>query len=118
MRQRLRAGRELLASARFEKGDRGQAVYMTQKQTQAARRNVKKAQQAARAKKTIAHLPKETRRDLGRQAAKSRQRGGSPGHNLEDRTRQDLYDVAKARGIRGRSKMGKWDLIEAIRRAS
>jgi hypothetical protein len=102
----------------FRKRDRGQAVYMTQKQTQAARRNVKKAQQAARAKKTIAHLPKETRRDLGRQAAKSRQRGGSPGHNLEDRTRQDLYDVAKARGIRGRSKMGKWDLIEAIRRAS
>src|SRR5919106_1023141 len=102
----------------FRNRERGQAVYMTQKQTQAARRNVKKAQKAARAKKTIAHLPKETRRDLSRQAAKSRQRGGSPGRNLEDRTRQDLYDVAKARGIRGRSKMGKWDLIEAIRRAS
>ncbi|MGH2724128.1 MAG: Rho termination factor N-terminal domain-containing protein [Actinomycetota bacterium] len=36
---------------------------------------------------------------------------------MEDRTRQDLYDVAKRRGIQGRSKMGKWDLIKAIRKA-
>jgi hypothetical protein len=57
------------------------------------------------------------RRDLGRQAAKSRQRGGKPGRNLADRTRQDLYQVAKKKGIAGRSKMGKWDLIQAIRRA-
>ena len=75
---------------------------MTEKQAQAARRNLKKAQQAARAKKTIAHLPEETRRDLGRQAAKSRQRGVARSQP-EDRPRQDLYDVAKARGMRGRS---------------
>lgn len=96
---------------------RGQAAVMTEKQTQAARRNVKKAQQAARRERTIAHLPEETRRDLGRQAAKSRLRKGKPGHKLEDRTRQDLYQVAKDRGIRGRSTMGKWELIQAIRRA-
>jgi hypothetical protein len=90
---------------------------MTRKQTQTARKNVQKAQRAARSKKTISRLPKQTRRELGRQAAKSRQRGGEPGHNLEDRTRQDLYEVAKAKGIPGRSKMGKWDLIKAIRKA-
>jgi hypothetical protein len=89
---------------------------MTQRQTTAAKRNVKKAQRAARSKRTIANLPAGTRRELGRQAAKSRQRGGQPGHDLEDRTRQDLYEVAKAEGIQGRSKMGKWDLIQAIRR--
>jgi hypothetical protein len=61
----------------------------TQKQRRAARKNVRSAQRAARSKKTIARLPKETRRDLGRQAAKSRQRGGKPGRALEDRTRQD-----------------------------
>jgi hypothetical protein len=90
---------------------------MTRKQTQAARKNVQKAQKAARAKKTITKLPAQTRRELGRQAAKSRQRGGRPGHKLEDRTRHDLYQVAKEKGIEGRSRMGKWDLIEAIRRS-
>lgn len=87
------------------------------KQVQAAKRNIRKAQRAARAKKTITKLPKATRQDLGRQAAKARQRGGKAGRALEDRTRQQLYEVAKKRGIAGRSKMGKWDLIEAIRRS-
>jgi hypothetical protein len=89
----------------------------TEKQRQAARKNVKKAQSAAKSKRTLANLPKSTRSDLGRQAAKSRQRGGEAGHSLEDRNRQQLYEVAKERNIPGRSKMGKWELIEAIRRS-
>ena len=89
----------------------------TRKQTQAARRNVKRAQSAARRKRTIANLPERTRRDLGKQAAKSRRRGGQPGHRLEDRSRQQLYEVAKQRDIPGRSKMGKWELIDAIRKS-
>jgi len=87
----------------------------TRKQTQAARRNVKKAQSAARSKRTIAHLPESTRRDLGRQAAATRSRGGRAGHAFEDRTREQLYELAQRRNIRGRSKMGKWDLIRALR---
>jgi len=88
------------------------------KQAQAAKRNIKTARRAASTKRTIANLPGATRRDLGRQAAKARMRGGKPGHDYEDRTRQELYEVAKRKGIPGRSKMGKWDLIEAIRKAS
>jgi hypothetical protein len=42
----------------------------TEKQRQAARRNIKKAAQAAKRKRTIAHLPKSTRTALGKQAAK------------------------------------------------
>jgi len=42
----------------------------TAKQRAAARRNIKKAAKAARGKRTIAHLPKKTRRALGKQAAK------------------------------------------------
>jgi len=42
------------------------------KQKAAARRNIKKAAAAARAKRTIAHLPKSTRTALGKQGAKSR----------------------------------------------
>jgi hypothetical protein len=89
----------------------------TKKQTQAAKRNVKKAQQAATRKRTIANLPKSTRRELGKQAAKGRQRGGEAGRALEDRNRQQLYELAKEKAIPGRSKMGKWDLIRAIRGA-
>jgi hypothetical protein len=87
----------------------------TRKQTQAARSNIKKARAAAQKKRTIAHLPESTRRDLGRQASKARMRGGRAGHALEDRTREQLYDLAQKRNIRGRSKMGKWDLIRALR---
>jgi hypothetical protein len=90
----------------------------TQKQVRTARRNIRKAQRAVKSKRTIAHLPKETRRDLGRQAAAARRRGGKAGQALEDRTRSQLYEVAKRRNIPGRSRMGKWDLIRALRRAS
>lgn len=90
----------------------------TQKQVRTARRNIRKAQRASKSKRTIAHLPKETRRDLGRQAAAARSRGGKAGRALEDRTRSQLYEVAKRKNIPGRSRMGKWDLIQALRRAS
>jgi hypothetical protein len=43
---------------------------MTAKQKEAARRNVKKAAAAARAKRTISKLPKRTRTALARQGAK------------------------------------------------
>jgi hypothetical protein len=87
----------------------------TTKQVRAAKRNIQKAQTAAKSKRTIAHLPEATRRDLGKQASKARHRGGRAGHALEDRTRDQLYDLAKKRNIRGRSKMGKWDLVRALR---
>ena len=87
------------------------------KQTQAARRNIQKAQSAARRKRTIAKLPRAVRQDLGRNAAAARRRGGKAGHSLDDRTRQQLYEVAKRRNVPGRSKMGKYELIEALRKA-
>ena len=89
----------------------------TTKQVQAAKRNIKKAQAAATRKRTIAHLPKSTRRSLVKQAAAGRRRGGEAGRALQDRNRQQLYEIAKQKGIPGRSKMGKWDLIKAIRKA-
>jgi hypothetical protein len=93
-------------------------LMATQKQTAAARRNVVKAKDAARRKRTISNLSASTRRDLGHQGAMARRRGGTAGHGYEDRTRQQLYEVAQKRNIRGRSKMGKWELIEALRRTS
>jgi hypothetical protein len=89
----------------------------TRKQVRAARRNVEKAQQGAKRKRTIANLPKSTRSGLGEQAARGRRRGGQPGRALEDRNREQLYEIAKKEQIPGRSKMGKWDLIKAIRKS-
>jgi hypothetical protein len=105
-----------VAGTGWSKPDR-RAEMATQKQVQAAKRNIGKAQQGARSKRTLANLPAETRRDMGRQAAKARSRGGQAGHGYEDRTREQLYEVAKQRGIAGRSKMGKWQLIDALRRS-
>lgn len=85
------------------------------RQVRAAKQNVKKAQAAAKSKRTIAHLPARTRRGLQEEARKGARRAGQPGHALEDRNRQQLYEIAKDRDIPGRSKMGKWELIDAIR---
>ncbi len=46
----------------------------TTKQRAAARKNVKKAAQAAKKKKTISKLPKSTRTALGKQGAKAARR--------------------------------------------
>jgi hypothetical protein len=88
----------------------------SRKQTEAAKRNVKKAQASAKRKRTIANLPKSTRRGLQEQAQRGRRRGGSAGRALEDRNRQQLYELAKKRNVPGRSKMGKWELIDALRK--
>ena len=88
------------------------------RQMSAAKRNIKSGQRSARSTKTITKLPRSVRQDLGRQAAKARSRHGAAGHALEDRTRTQLYEVAKKKDIPGRSSMGKWDLIKAIRKAS
>ena len=49
-------------------------IVATKRQKAAARRNVKKAAKAARAKKTISRLPKKTRTALGKQGAKMARR--------------------------------------------
>ena len=88
----------------------------SRKQVRAAKRNIKKAAPAAKRARTIAHLPAATRRDLSRNAAAARRRHGQPGHRLDDRTRAQLYEEAKRRKIPGRSRMGKGELITALRK--
>ncbi len=83
-------------------------------QRNAARKNVKKAAAAAKKKRSIAHMPKATRTALGRQGAAvaRRRRSGS----TTPRTRAELYAEARRRDIPGRSKMGRAELLRALRR--
>jgi len=84
----------------------------TTKQTKAARSNVKKAQQAASRKKTIAHMPKQTRTALGKQGAAVAQRKRTGGSS--PKTRAELYEIAKKRDLPGRSKMGRDELARKL----
>ena len=84
----------------------------TSKQTQAARRNVKKAQRAAAGNKTIAHLPDKTRTALGKQGAAVARRKRTGG--TSPKTRAELYEIARKRDLPGRSKMGRDDLARKL----
>jgi hypothetical protein len=81
----------------------------TTRQRQAARKNVKKAQAAAKDKQTLKKLDPKTRTALGKEAAAVR-RGDEP-------TRKELEAEARRLDIKGRSKMGKAELKRAVARA-
>ena len=85
----------------------------TTKQTQAAKRNVKKAQKAAKSKKTIASMPNSTRTALGKQGAAVAQRKRTGGST--PKTKAELYEIAKKRDLPGRSKMGRDQLARALK---
>jgi hypothetical protein len=84
----------------------------SQKQTQAAKRNIKKARAAAESKRSIAHMPAKTRSALGKQGAAVAQRKRTG--ESSPKTRAELYEEAKRRDIPGRSKMGRDELAHAL----
>ncbi len=84
----------------------------TSKQTRAAKRNVKKAQQAAADQKTIAHLPAGTRTALGKQGAAVAKRERTGG--AAPKTRAELYEIARQRDLPGRSKMDRDELARKL----
>ncbi|HWE69851.1 MAG TPA: hypothetical protein VG205_05785 [Acidimicrobiales bacterium] len=84
----------------------------TQKQRSAAKRNVRKAIAGAKAKRSIASMPKATRTALGKQGAAVAQRQRTGG--TSPKTRQELYEEAKRRNLAGRSKMGRDELARAL----
>lgn len=82
------------------------------KQTQAAKKNVNKAQQAAKSKRSLAHLSSATKTALGEQGAAVAQRKRTGGKS--PKTRAELYALAKKRDLPGRSKMGRDELARAL----
>jgi hypothetical protein len=69
-----------------------------------------------RAERSLAKMPKATKTALGKQgaavAARKRTGASSP------KTRQELYEEAKRRNLKGRSKMGRDELARGVTRGT
>jgi hypothetical protein len=71
----------------------------------------------AKAKEIAARVVNKRRRVEGRTlSGRVRTTGtGNPNRGLEERTRDEIYNIAKERHIVGRSTMTKAELIDAVR---
>lgn len=69
-----------------------------------------------RAEEIAARTVNKQRRKEGRTPNKRTQGTGNPNLSLEERTKEELYNLAKEHNIDGRSTMNKDELIIAIRK--
>ncbi len=70
-----------------------------------------------RAEEIAARTVNKQRREDGRTPNRRTMGTGNPRAPLEERTRDELYNLAEQNDIRGRSRMNKTQLITAIRRS-
>jgi plasmid stabilization system protein ParE len=70
-----------------------------------------------RAEEVAARTVNKQRREQGRTPNRRTQGTGNPNRPLPERTRDELYNLAKQRKIGGRSSMSKRELIAAINRS-
>ena len=68
-----------------------------------------------RAKEIAARTVNKQRREQGETPQKTTQGTGNPNLPLDDRSKDELYNIAQDLNISGRSKMAKDALIKAIR---
>ncbi len=68
-----------------------------------------------RAKEIAARTVNKHRRQKGETPNKTTQGTGNPNRSLEERSKQELYNLAKEKNIAGRSNMNKEALVQAIR---
>jgi plasmid stabilization system protein ParE len=70
----------------------------------------------SRAREVAARTVNRDRREEGRTPNQRTQGTGRPHARYEDRTRDELYNLAKDRNIQGRSSMSRDELIRALRK--
>lgn len=71
-----------------------------------------------RAEEIAARTVNKRRREEGRTPNRRTMGTGNPNRRLEERSRDELYNLARERNIRGRSLMDKKELMDALRKAS
>lgn len=69
----------------------------------------------SRAKEIAARTVNKQRREEGRTPNRRTQGTGNPNRSLDERSRDELYNLAKDMDLEGRSKMNKDELVRAIR---
>jgi plasmid stabilization system protein ParE len=69
-----------------------------------------------RAEEIAARTVNKDRREEGRTSNQRTQGSGNPDRGYDERTRDELYNIAKERNIEGRSRMSKDELIRALRK--
>lgn len=70
-----------------------------------------------RAEEIAARVVNQQRRREGRTATASSRSKRNDNSSLEERSKDELYDMAKQRNISGRSNMSKRELVSALRRS-
>ena len=75
----------------------------------------KRGKSTKRAKEIAARTVNKERRKSGRTPNKKSSGTGNPNKSLKDRTKDELYNLAKKKNIEGRSKMNKNELIKALK---
>src|SRR5437762_3857933 len=71
-----------------------------------------------KAEEIAARTVNKRRRVEGRTPNRRTQGTGNPNRGLDDRSRDEVYNRAREMNIRGRSKMTKAELVEAVRHRS
>jgi superfamily I DNA/RNA helicase len=70
---------------------------------------------AERAEEVAARTVNKKRREEGRTPNRTTQGTGNPRESLDERTRDELRNIAREMDVKGRSKMDKEELVRAIR---
>ncbi len=79
-------------------------------------RNEDRGMSEKRAKQIAGRTVNKQRREEGRTPNKTTQGTGNPNTSLDQRSKAELYNLAREKKIEGRGKMSKSELVKALRK--
>jgi hypothetical protein len=78
--------------------------------------NLERGMSEDKAEEIAGRTVNKQRREEGRTPNRRTQGTGNPNTPLQERTRDELYNIARERSVKGRSTMTKRELVDALRR--